>query len=250
MIIYFDESYDRKRRYLLLGALFLPHTRSANRQMGIIKEKYRHSAPGHRFVDVKYSKSGDRFVSAVCKEIIDLFARGTAYFRCVVVDTESRDFSWDHFGGGRDPGPLVKARAYNRFAELLLRRNLEPVHNAVLLADRLCRTEGDDFAKDIAVRFGPTINPSTLAPVPPQIRAVHSIDTGLEQYKLGQMCDILLGLVLGNMEPPMNSNKLGLIQYAKEVLAIPSFGPDYWCTVQEMQGVRQIFAEGCRAEIG
>ena len=217
MIIYFDESYDRRHRYLLLGALFLPETRLANRGIRSIKKRYRDLASGHKFSDLKYSKSNDNFMAQVCRDVIDLFVLDqSSYFRCVVIDTGLDGFSWRYFGGGPTPTPLVKARAYNSFASLILGRNLEGVQDAVLLADRLTRTPGDNFADSI------------IADLRPRIREVRSIDSGLEQYQLGQMCDILLGVVLGDLVPPKNANKLGLIEDAKHALKAPSFEAEYW----------------------
>ena len=93
---------------------------------------------------------------------------------------------------------------------------MEGVQDAVLLADRLTRTPGDNFADSI------------IADLRPRIREVRSIDSGLEQYQLGQMCDILLGVVLGDLVPPKNANKRGLIEYAKHALKAPSFEAEYW----------------------
>jgi len=37
MIIYFDESYDPERQYLILGAAFHPRSKSLNRELTKIK---------------------------------------------------------------------------------------------------------------------------------------------------------------------------------------------------------------------
>ena len=144
MLIYLDESYDLKARYLCLGILFIPDNGPTNGHLEIIKEKYRQFAPGHSFSDVKYSKSGDKFTSAICREIVDLFASNHAWFRALVIDTSLPGFSWEEFGGRNTPRGLTRVRAYSRLTELLLERNLQGVQDAVLLADSLTEAAGDN----------------------------------------------------------------------------------------------------------
>ena len=224
MLIFLDESYDRRARYICLGALFIPEGGPTNSQIDAIKDKYRRFAPGHSFSDVKYAKSGENFTFAVCREIVDLFVDHPAWFRVLVIDTALPGFSLRDFGGHGVQRGLVKARAYGRLAEILLERNLRSYEDAVLLADSLTEVAGDDFVRHITERFGP----SSHTGGPARIRYVQRVDTSLPEYQLGQMCDVLLGVVTGDLVPPANRNKLALIQYIKDALGIPSFGPDYW----------------------
>ena len=230
MRIFLDESYDLRARYLCLGVLFIPDNGPTNGHLDAIKEKYRRFAPGHPFSDVKYSKSGDKFTSTICREIVDLFASHHAWFRALVIDTSLPGFSWGEFGGRDAPRRLTRVRAYSRLTELLLERNLQGVQDAVLLADSLTEAAGDNFIEYISQRFsvlpGET-RPQSDAALPP-VRYVQRVDTSLPIYQLGQMCDVLLGIVTGGLVRPANSNKLELIQYAQEILGIPSFGADYW----------------------
>lgn len=228
MIICLDESFDiPRRKYLLLGALFVPAPRLAIRRMQAVKERHRHLSRGHSFTDVKYSKSGDRFYLAVCKDMIDLFAESEAYFRCIVIDSSIPGFSWNRFGGAGSP-VVVKARAYGRITEMLLRPNLVAVENAVLLADWMSPLAGDDFVSHISACFGPSQRLDASLSGNPQIRHIQRVNTQLEQYQLGQLCDVLLGPVLGELVPPQNSNKRELIQYLKQRMKIPTFRPHYW----------------------
>ena len=228
MLICLDESFDNRHRYLLLGALFVPAPRLTARRMRAVKERHRRLSPGHSFTDVKYSKSGDRFYLAVCKDLIDLFADSDAYFRCLVIDSAIPGFSWSLFGGSGASPAVVKARAYGKFTELLLRPNLAGIENAVLLADSLPPMAGDDFVAHISACFGPAPSPDASATGNPQIRHVRRVDTSLRQYQLGQLCDVLLGPVLGELVPPQNPNKRELIQYLKQRINIPAFQPQYW----------------------
>ena len=220
---------------MCLGALFLPDDGPTNSQLESIKDRHRQFAPGHSFSDIKYSKSGDRYVFAVCKEVIDLFASQPAWFRALVIDSSRPDFSWMEFGGRGMPRNLTKARAYNRLVGLLLGRNLEGITDAVLLADSLTAMAGDDFIQYISELFGFDSGLTQLASVSPRIRNVQRVDTSLPGYQLGQMCDVLLGVVTGDLVHPTNRNKLALIQYAKDTLGIASFGPEYWLGALENQ---------------
>lgn len=121
---------------------------------------------------------------------------------------------------------LSRSLAYNQLAELLLKPALQGIANAVLLADDLITPAGDDFIQRIYRSFGAASGPAGATP--PPIRYVERVDTGLPRYQLGQMCDVLLGVVTGDLAPPTNRNKLALIQYAKDALDVPGFGPDYW----------------------
>ncbi len=213
---------------MCLGALFIPDDGPANSHVEAIKAKYRQLAPGHSFSDVKYSRSGDKFTSELCKEIIDLFISQPGWFRCLVIDTSLRGFSWGEFGGRGAPRGLAKARSYSRLAELLLENNLQGVENAVLLADSLTEAPGDDFVQHISQRFGtPLMVTGPVQPLP-RIKYVRRVNTGLPDYQLGQVCDVLLGIVTGDLVHPTNRNKLALIQHAKESLGVPSFSPEYW----------------------
>ena len=196
-------------------------------QLEAIKERHRQLSRGHSFSDVKYSKSGDKFYLEVCKEMVDLFAESRAYFRCIVVDTSIPGFSWRYFGGAGASVAIIKSRAYSKFTELLLRPNLLGVENAVLLADSLSPLLGDDFISFISTCFG-RAGLAASDSRKPEIRHIQRVDTSLRQYQLGQLCDLLLGPVLGELVPPKNSNKRELIQYLKDRIGIPSFGPDYW----------------------
>ncbi len=218
---------------MCLGALFLPDDGPANTQLEAIKDKYRQFAAGHSFSDAKYARSGDKFTSAVCQEIIDLFNNQTAWFRALVIDTSSQGFSWSYFGGYGAPRNLTKARAYSRLTELLLERNLRGIEDAVLLADSMTEVAGDNFIEYMTERFGFTRDLTGLDSLLPPIRSVQRVDTGLPDYQLGQMCDVLLGIITGDLTPPTNPNKLSLIQHGKDVLGIPGFGPDYWLGVPE-----------------
>ena len=207
MVIYMDESLDRGGRYLCLGALFVPDDGPTVGQIEDIKAKYRRFTPGHSFSDIKYSRSGDDFTRAVCQEMIDLFIRQPAWFRVLVADTTQPGFSWRHFGEAGTSRKLAKTLAYNWLAELLLKSALPGIANAVLLADDINATAGDDFIQRIYRSFGAASGPAGAAP--PPIRYAERVDTSLPRYQLGQMCDVLLGVVTGDLAPPDQPQQTG-----------------------------------------
>lgn len=228
MLIYFDESYDRAHRYLLLGTLYVPDSRRVHKRLQALKAQHRASAPGHTFRDLKYARSGDRYISAACRDAVNVFVESNAYFRAIVIDTSLPGFTWDYFGNPSEPPPLKRARAYNKFAERLLRFNIGSIKNAVLLADSLTRVPGDNFAEFLALSFGSSMRADSWTLEPGELRHVQEVNTRLEQYQVGQVCDILLGAVLGDLVPPRNANKLALIDHVKLSVGVPSFGPTFW----------------------
>lgn len=167
-----------------------------------------------------------------------MFASHQAWFRALVIDTSVPGFSWGEFGGRDAPRGLTRVRAYSRLTELLLERNLRGVQDAVLLADSLTEAAGDNFLEYIYLRFSalPDETRSPLDAALPPIRYVQRVDTSLPIYQLGQMCDVLLGIVTGGLVRPANSNKLELIQYAQDVLGVPSFEVDYWSALPNVPG--------------
>ena len=227
MLIYLDESFDLRARYMCLGALFVPDHGISNRQLEAIKESYRRLKPGRIFSDVKYSKSGEYFTSQVCREIVELFLNQPGWFRALVVDTAQPDFAWEKIGGRDFPRGFARSRAYGRLAAALLERNLRGKEDAVLLADSMTEGVGDDFVQHMLERFGPEAG-ALDGRSRGSIRYVQRVDTSLQEYQLGQVCDVLLGIITGDLVPPTNRNKLCLIRYAKEALGVPGFGPEFW----------------------
>ena len=130
---------------------------------------------------------------------------------------------------------INQSPCHSRLTELLLERNLQGVENAVLLADSLTEVAGDNFVESMTMRFGAAQELTEGESLTPHIRSVQRVDTSLPDYQLGQMCDVLLGVITGDLVPPTNPNKLALIQHAKDTLDVPGFGPDYWLGVREDQ---------------
>ena len=118
----------------------------------------------------------------------------------------------------RIPSPK---RAYKKFAELLLVRNLDGIENAVFLADRLTRCNGDEFLERIRERFNP---PGRV----PTFRHLDEVDSSIEEYQSVQICDLLLGCVLNNLKPPPNRFKNEIREYLCSTLNIQNFLLSTW----------------------
>ena len=136
--------------------------------------------------EIKYKHCKNPSTLAFCKRLVDLFMEDSAYFRCAVVDQHGFDYS----GFGRseeEPKAIKQARAYKKFAEMLLAPNVEDISDAVLLADALTRCSGDEFLERICDRFNPPGGKRTF-------RHCAEVDSKQDQYQLVQVCDLLLGL--------------------------------------------------------
>lgn len=137
-------------------------------------------------------------------------------------------FSLDYFGMRSESNTIKAARAYKKFAELLLKSNIADISGGVLYADRLSRCKGDEFIPLIIELFGkPNCNYS-VGKSEPVFRYVQEVDTALEQYHVGQIGDILQGAILCELVPPKNPYKRKLNRYVKQQLNLNSLGHAYW----------------------
>lgn len=213
MIVYFDESYDTDRHYLLYGALFVPPSSTLHKSCLLVRRELSFR-PELKYTDCRNPRS-----LKAAKKFIDAFISDSAYFRCVVVD----QYGFDYRGFARpDEAPAIgRARAYKKFAEMLLAPNLEGVTNAVFLADALTRCNGDAFLEKIRERFN---SPECL----PTFRHLAEVPSELEEHQCLQVCDLLLGLVLNNLKPPGNKYKIDARKYLCTRLGVPSFLLSTW----------------------
>jgi hypothetical protein len=212
MIVYFDESYDTERRYLLYGALFVPPGSTLHQRFLAIRREMNYRP------EVKYTKCRNKRALSVCTRVIDEFISDSAYFRCVVVDQHRFDYT--RFAGSHESRSVAQARAYKKFAEMLLHPNLKNVTNAVFLADDLKRCDGDSFLERSRERF----NPEGRAPT---FRHLAEVPSNVEEYQCVQVCDLLLGCVLNNLKPS-NPYKNRLREHLLERLRVQSFLMSAW----------------------
>lgn len=216
VIVYFDESYDAERHYLLYGALFVPASSTLHQQVLRIRRETEFTG------EVKYNTCKNAYRLRVCTRVIDAFMKDSAYFRCVVVDQYRFDYSG--FGGPDEPVALKQARAYKKFAEMLLAPHLDGVVDAVFIADRLTRCDGDEFLERIRERFNVSKDRRTF-------RHLAEADSGLEEHQCLQVCDLLLGCVLNNLRPTKKPTKNRVREILCERLGVKSFLLSSWRTV-------------------
>ena len=216
MIIYFDESYDNPRHYLLYGALFVPPNSTLHRRVSEIRAEMNFTR------EIKYNRCKSPATLRVFERVVDAFIDDAAYFRCVVVDQHGFDYST--FGSASEPLSLKRARAYKKFAEMLLHPHLSQIQNAVFLADQLTRCDGDEFLERIRERFNPAGAKTTF-------RHLAEVSSALEQYQCLQVCDLLLGCVLNNLKPTKKTPKNEIRKYLCNRLNVPSFLSSAWESV-------------------
>ena len=231
MLIYFDESYDNERRYLILGALFNPHPRAFHQTMTEIKQKHGLLRPGGDSIEIKYSTTNTEERFRVCSDLIQAFARGTSWFRCVVIDQSL--LTLDRFGTPSDPDVLKMARAYKRFCELLISSNTRSLVNGVLLCDRLTRCSGDRFIEVMKEAFSVPNHALSLGKGQPTLREIKEVDSHLDHYQVLQLCDLLTGCVLNSLVPGQNRWKATAKKCVQDVLKFPSFERSYWTSMSK-----------------
>lgn len=216
MIIYFDESYDNDHHYLLYGALFVPSTSNLHQRIDEIRRKHDFDR------EIKYTRCKNPSTLRVYKNVIDAFIEDDAYFRCVVVDQYGFDYS--RFGRVDETLALKKARAYKKFAEMLLTPNVSRLTDAVFIADNLTRCRGDEFLERIAQCFNVRGRKKTF-------RHLTEVPSKLNQYQCLQVCDLLLGCVLNNLKPTQKATKNDVRSYLCNKLRVESFLLSEWAHV-------------------
>jgi hypothetical protein len=220
MLIYFDESYDNNHKYLLLGALFNPHPKFLHRELNELRKKYSYKE------EIKYNNCTNDFRLKLYKEAIDIFFKSTSYFRCVVVDQQILDL--DCFGRKDESNAIKMARAYKKFAELLISHNADDIYNGVLLTDELKRCKGDKFIELMQQDFCKIDGKHCNDGDKPTLKHIADIKSDLNHYQVGQINDLLLGCVLNNLIPTSKEYKNKLREHLVVKTGVDSLLPDYW----------------------
>ena len=191
MIIYFDESYDLEHRYLILGALFNPHPMFLHREW--LEAKREVGAVGYdgKVLEIKYNNCNTKKRQELCCRAIDIFMKSTSYFRAIVIDQNIMNL--DLFGKKSEDNKIKMARAYKKFAELLLSHNADNIYNGVLLTDELTRCNGDKFMEIMKQDFCNMDDQYCNDNHRPTLREITDIKSHLEDYHVNQINDILIG---------------------------------------------------------
>jgi len=226
MLIYFDESYDGDHKYLILSALFSPHSKFLHREMKELKQINNFVDSAGKGKELKYNTCITENLLKLCCSCIDIFAKSTSYFRSIVIDQSILNL--DYFGKKNEDRKIKMARAYKKFTELLLSHNSENIYNGVLLTDELSRCDGDKFIEimkqDFCFPNGKYCNDRNH----PTFKHIADIHSEIEDSQVNQINDIMMGCILNNLLPTKNVYKNKLREYLIKKMGIDSFLPTYW----------------------
>jgi hypothetical protein len=226
MLIYFDESYDNEHKYLNLGALFNPHPKFLHREWLKLKKDAGFIDRNGKTLEIKYSNCTTKKREELCCGAIDIFMRSTSYFRAIAVDQSVMNL--DYFGQKHEDNKIKMARAYKKFAELLMSHNTEDIYNGVLLTDELSRCQGDKFIEIMKQDFCLPDGKYCDRPSRPTLKHIAEISSDQEEYHVNQINDILLGVIINNLNPTSKEYKNNVRNYLIKKLQVKSLLPVDW----------------------
>jgi len=257
MIIYLDESYDWQGTYFLLGALFVREAHDVFlASFNDIKRQEKFERPDGTLRELKYSKIKYANHERAAIKAIQAFKAQNSYFRAVVIPQASFDLSY--YGKKYELDKIKRARAYKKFAEMLIEYNTPELAGGTLFADYLSRCKGelgrgDEFVEVMKQRF---VYPSDEGlRVKPKLRHISEVKSHLDDYALLQVCDVLLGCTLNGIlklyKGPRMAHKNAVTEKMKEILEIPMYDKAYWQPFSKLY-IREYrnrigMAEYCRA---
>lgn len=226
MLIYFDESYDNEHRYLILGALFNPHPKFLHREWMKLKRESGYIGNDGHVLEIKYNNCINLKRQRICCGAVDIFMKSTSYFRAIVIDQDKLDLSY--FGKKSERNSIKMARAYKKFAELLLAHNTENIYNGVLLTDELTRCSGDKFIEimkqDFCIKSGKYCDDDSKV----TLREITDIKSHLKEYHVNQINDILIGSILNNLKPTAKEFKNNVRRHLVKSLEVEDLLPSTW----------------------
>lgn len=229
MIVYLDESYDPKyKEWLLIGVLFVPHHSFLYRKMRDEKEN-ENFVDGHgKFKEIKYSSCDNAKKLRIARRAVDAFVGSTSYFRCIAVQVADPAFDWSFFGDPVADMALVRAKAYKKFSEILLKDNVRYIRGATLCVDRMSRCRGDRFVEIMTNEFGtPDVGYSEGSTIP-VFKMIRAVNTAEQRFQVGQIADLLTGCILNELMDFRYQRKRDLREYVLNALGLRTLLPEYW----------------------
>lgn len=224
MLIYFDECYDGGHKYLILAALFNPKPQKLHKAFLEAKRSRNFVKPNGQVKEIGYNDCYNKQMYRLAKKAIDCFMDSSSYFRAIVIgQSPESGYDLDHFGRPDEPRKMKEARAYKKFAELLISSNCKSIKNGVLFFDRLTRCNGDEFLQLMRDKFCQSGEGGA-----PIFKHIQEVDTALEQYHIGQIGDILQGSILNELVPPTNKWKCKVRKYLRERIGVNTLSSEYW----------------------
>jgi len=232
--IYVDESGTHDDKWLVIGMLFVPDHGSLHSALCKVKEsiRYLNNSPKRkaRYRETHFTQFRSPSDVDVGKLWIDLFFRNACYFRSVVVDWSI----WDpkYFGDAFEPEALRKRRAYKKWAEMLLHREIKaptlgtPIYHASLYLDRLRIMYGYDVIDHLRERFTANYEGSS-----PYIVSFQHTPSWLDANQCLQLCDLLTGCLYQSLVPATKNAKVEVRAYLEETLrglGVDRMTPGFW----------------------
>ena len=234
MIIYLDESYDWQGTYFLLGALFVrPDHDVLLASFNNIKREEGFARADGSLRELKYKKIKYANHERAAIKAIQAFKAQQRYFRAVIVPQASFDLSY--YGKSYEPEKIKRARAYKKFAEMLIEYNTPRLTDGVLFADYLTRCKGglgrgDEFVEVMKQRFVYPVDEGLS--IKSKLKHISEVQSHHPNYALLQVCDVLLGCTLNGIlkirKGPGVTEKNVVTARMKEILEIPSYERTYW----------------------
>ena len=220
----------------MLGALFVISDHDVLLEsFNSLKREETFARPDGSLRELKYSKiKYPKFERAAVKAI-QAFKAHNCYFRAVIVPQAQFDLRF--FGKPYELEKIKRARAYKKFAEMLIEYNTPEVSQAILFADYLSRCKGvlgrgDEFVEVMRERFQHVVYDHDLNADPPKLKHIQEISSEDEHYALMQVCDVLLGATLNGIlrtpKGPRMVHKNRVSTKLMEILEFPSFDKSYW----------------------
>jgi hypothetical protein len=236
MIIYLDETYDCHGVYFLLGALLVLEDHDIFLEsFNSLKREETFSRPDGTLRELKYVKIKYGKYEKAAVKALQAFKAHKCYFRAVIVPLSQFDLRY--FGKSYELDKIKRARAYKKFAEMLIEYNTPELAQGVLFADNLTRCKGalghgDEFVEVMKQRFQHTIYDHDLNALPAKLKHVQEVRSVDYNYALLQVCDVLLGSTLNGIlktyKGPRMIHKNRVPEKMKELLELPSLERDYW----------------------
>lgn len=213
MLIYFDESYDNKKEWLLLWATFNPHSKFLHRKITEVKKKNNFLLPDWPLKELKYNKCINEKTFKVAKELIDAFFESTSYFRLIVIEQWADWFDLNKFWNLWDEDKMKFAKMYKKFTELLIKHNTDNLYNWILLTDELSRPKTDIFFTLMRDLFCKAWVNHSHWKKEPTLKYIKEVKSDLEQYQILQITDLLMWCVLNHLKPTTNKYKTDIANY-------------------------------------
>lgn len=201
-----------------------------HRQFAEAKRALGYINPDGSLREIKYTLCKSSKTYKMAKSAVNCFINSDSFFRAIVIiQRNETGFNLDYFGQPYEGKAIKEARAYKKFCELLLIHNIQNIQpNGILYTDKLYRCRGDAFCQLITESFGTPNEGYSVGNNKPIFKHIAEVDTSIESYHLGQIGDILQGVILNEIAGSTNKWKVKIRNYVKGQLNLPSLSADYW----------------------